>query len=73
MDLEERTVEGLLETACEVCGAPLTASEIHGAREAGRPFLCSVHAAEELPAVDPESVGEQARTDIAQPGDDGPT
>jgi hypothetical protein len=37
---------------CEECGAALTEQEIHEAREAGRPFLCSVHLAEDLPAVE---------------------
>jgi hypothetical protein len=36
---------------CEVCGTPLTDAEIDAAREAEEPFLCSVHAAEELPAI----------------------
>jgi hypothetical protein len=52
MELEEHTVEDLMERGCEVCGAPLTEFEIHEAREAGRPFLCSVHAAEDLPAAE---------------------
>jgi hypothetical protein len=71
MDLEEHTLDDLLETRCEVCGAALTAIEIHAAREAGRPFLCSVHAAEELPAVDPESVGEPSSADVPATPDDG--
>jgi hypothetical protein len=50
MDLEERTLEDTLEKSCVVCGAQLTKIEIEAAREAGGPFLCSVHAAEELPA-----------------------
>lgn len=50
MDLEERTLEDTLEKTCTVCGATLTEPEIKAAREAGGPFLCSVHAAEELPA-----------------------
>ena len=50
MDLEERTLEDTLEQSCTVCGARLTAMEIEAAREAGGPFLCSVHAAEQLPA-----------------------
>ena len=52
MDLEERTLEDTLEDSCAVCGAKLTVLEIEAAREAGGPFLCSVHAAEELPAED---------------------
>jgi hypothetical protein len=55
MDLEERTLEDTLEETCTVCGARLTKLEIDAARETGGPFLCSVHAAEELPA---ESLGE---------------
>ena len=52
MDLEERTLEDTLEKTCTICGAELTQAEIQAAREAGGPFLCSVHAAEELPADD---------------------
>jgi hypothetical protein len=58
MDLEEHTLEETLEQTCSVCGARLTASEIEAARERGGPFLCSVHAAEELPAADAEAGGE---------------
>jgi hypothetical protein len=60
MDLEERTLEDTLERTCAVCGARLTGLEIEAAREAGGPFLCSVHAAEELPAEDiaDETAGE---------------
>jgi len=50
MDLEEHTLEETLERSCSVCGARLTTQEIQEAREAGVPFLCAVHAAEELPA-----------------------
>jgi hypothetical protein len=57
MDLEERTLEDTLEKTCTVCGARLTKLEIDAARETGGPFLCSVHAAEELPAADPEEAG----------------
>jgi hypothetical protein len=60
MDLEERTLEDTLEKTCTVCGARLTSQEIEAAREAGGPFLCTVHAAEELPAADvaDEAAGE---------------
>ena len=50
MDLEERTLDDTIARTCAVCGAELTTSEIKDAREAGGPFLCSVHAAEEAPA-----------------------
>lgn len=45
-------VEDNFAARCEECGAELTAQEIEDAREAGRPFLCSVHLAEDLPAVE---------------------
>jgi hypothetical protein len=57
MDLEERTLDDSLEKTCSVCGARLTRQEIHEARENGGPFLCSVHAAEELPAADLDEIG----------------
>ena len=50
MDLEERSLVVTIERTCSVCGAKLTTAEIQDAREAGGPFLCSVHVAEELPA-----------------------
>ena len=56
MDLEERTLEDTLEHACAVCGARLTRQEILESRESGGPFLCSVHAAEELPAEEAEQL-----------------
>jgi hypothetical protein len=58
MDLEERTLDDTLERTCTVCGARLTQPEIEAAREAGGPFLCSVHAAETLPA-DELAAGEE--------------
>jgi hypothetical protein len=50
MELEERSLDDTISRECAVCGASLTTQEIEAAREAGGPFLCSVHAAEELPA-----------------------
>jgi hypothetical protein len=49
MDLEERTIESLGDR-CKVCGAKLTSEEQAEALERGGPELCSVHAAETLPA-----------------------
>src|SRR3954447_12439383 len=49
-DLEEHTLDDNFAAVCERCGAPLTEAEIHDAREFGRPFLCAVHADEQLPA-----------------------
>ena len=50
MDLEERTLDDTIARTCAVCGAELTTQEIKDGREAGGPFLCTVHAAEEAPA-----------------------
>jgi RNA polymerase sigma-B factor len=50
MDLEERTLDDTISRECAVCGARLTTQEIQAAREAGGPFLCTVHAVEEAPA-----------------------
>ncbi len=52
MTLEDHAVDDNLGRSCEVCGATLTAAEIETSREAGHPFLCSVHAAEQLPVED---------------------
>ncbi len=49
MDLEERTLDDTIARKCAVCGAPLTTQEIKDGREAGGPFLCTVHAAETSP------------------------
>ena len=53
-----------LEQRCAVCGAPLSEQEVETAREAGGPFLCSLHEAEELPAID------EPETDDAGPVDE---
>lgn len=56
MDLEEHTLDPVIERKCAVCGATLTEQEIRESLESGRRYLCSVHAAEEIPAEEiPES------------------
>ncbi|MEX1141272.1 MAG: hypothetical protein WD993_06820 [Thermoleophilaceae bacterium] len=50
MDLEEHTLDPVIERKCEVCGATLTDEEIRESLESGGRYLCSVHAAEEEPA-----------------------
>jgi hypothetical protein len=73
MALEEHTLKEPYEARCEICGTELTQPEIHIAREANGPFLCSVHAAEELPALDVEAADSQASaTGAAGPGQPGP-
>jgi hypothetical protein len=49
VDLEEHSLEPVIERTCGECGAKLTPREIEAAMDAGGPYLCSVHAAEEVP------------------------
>ena len=50
MDLEPHSLDPVIERTCAECGAALTEEEIRAALEAGGTYLCSVHAAELLPA-----------------------
>lgn len=68
MDLEERTIEDNFERHCEVCGTQLREQEIHRSRESGGPFLCGVHANEELPAIEGSSVGQPDLPENPVPG-----
>ena len=52
MDLEEHSLDPVVERTCEECGAALTQDEIRASMESGGRFLCSVHAAEDVPAED---------------------
>ena len=49
MDLEPRSVDPVIERTCAECGAKLTEEEIRASLEAGEIYLCSVHAAEQVP------------------------
>ena len=49
MDLEEHSVEPVIERTCAECGAKLTEREIQVSLESGGPYLCSIHAAEQVP------------------------
>jgi len=51
MDLEEHTLDPVIERTCEECGAKLTQAEIEQAL-AGGPALCSVHQLENVPLDD---------------------
>jgi hypothetical protein len=49
VELEEQEgVEPVIERKCAECGATLTESEIKAAIDTGGPFLCTVHANEEV-------------------------
>ena len=49
MNLEEQEgVDPVIERKCAECGATLTESEIKAALESDSPFLCTVHANDEI-------------------------
>jgi hypothetical protein len=50
VDLEEHSLDPVIERTCAECGAKLTEEEIKAALDAGGAYLCSVHAAELVPA-----------------------
>jgi hypothetical protein len=52
MDLEEHSLDPVIEQTCAECGAELTRAEIDASLDSGGRFLCSVHAAEEVPFED---------------------
>jgi hypothetical protein len=52
MDLEPHSLEPVVERTCAECGAKLTQAEIEAAVESGGPYLCTVHALEEVPLED---------------------
>jgi hypothetical protein len=55
VDLEEHEgVDPVIERRCAECGATLTQQEIRAALETGGPYLCTVHANEEI-AVDEDA------------------
>jgi hypothetical protein len=57
MDLEEGSgVDPVIERTCAECGTKLTDEEIQASLETGGPFLCTVHAAEDVP-VDEDLAG----------------
>jgi hypothetical protein len=53
MDLEERSgVDPVIERTCAECGTQLTEAEIRASLDTGGPFLCTVHASEDVPLDD---------------------
>jgi hypothetical protein len=49
MDLEEHSLDPVIQRQCAECGVRLTRQEIQAALDSDGPFLCAVHAAEEIP------------------------
>ena len=57
MDLEESTgVDPVIERSCAECGTKLTEDEIKASIDTGGPFMCTVHANEEV-ALDEDAAG----------------
>jgi hypothetical protein len=57
MDLEEHSgVDPVIERTCAECGTKLTDEEIRASLDTGGPFLCTVHANEEV-ALDEDVAG----------------
>ena len=54
MDLEERSLDPTIERNCAECGAVLTEREIKDSLDAGGPYLCTVHAQEQVPIEEEE-------------------
>ena len=52
MGLEENSVDPVIERTCAECGATLTDAEIRAAMESDSPYLCSVHALENVPLAE---------------------
>jgi len=55
MDLEEHSLDPVIERTCAECGAQLTQQEIRASLESDGPFLCTVHASEQVPLEEEES------------------
>jgi hypothetical protein len=45
-------VDPVIEERCAECGAKLTPAEVRAALESGGPYLCQVHALENVPLED---------------------
>lgn len=60
MDLEEQSLDPVIEHKCAECGAKLTSGEIQASLDAGGPYLCSVHAAEQVPVEDEDGPAAEA-------------
>jgi hypothetical protein len=49
VDLEEHSIDPVIQRTCSECGVKLTEQEIKASLDSDGPFLCTVHAAEEVP------------------------
>jgi hypothetical protein len=55
-DLEEHSLDPVIERTCAECGATLTTAEMRASLESGGAYLCSVHAAEQVPLEDEQDL-----------------
>ena len=59
MSLEENSgVDPVIQRTCSECGAELTEQEIRASIESESPFLCTVHATENVPLEEDEEEGQ---------------
>ena len=49
---ESGSVDPVIQQKCVECGAELTDAEVRAALESGGPYLCQVHALENVPLED---------------------
>jgi hypothetical protein len=49
VDLEEHSLDPVVQRTCAECGTRLTRQEIEASLESDGPFLCTVHASEQVP------------------------
>jgi hypothetical protein len=54
MDLEEHSLEPVIQRTCAECGVTLTEREIQASLDSDGPFLCTVHANEQVPLDEEE-------------------
>ena len=57
MDLEEHSIDPVIQRTCSECGAQLTEQEIKASLDSDGPFLCTVHANEQVPLAEEEELG----------------
>jgi hypothetical protein len=58
VDLEEHSLDPVIQRTCAECGVKLTEQEMRASLDSDGPFLCSIHAAEEVP-LDEESEAQE--------------
>jgi hypothetical protein len=55
MDLEEHSLDPVIQRYCAECGVRLTKQEIQASLDSDGPFLCTVHASEQVPIDDEDA------------------